>query len=166
MYLTDTMARISYTEGYSDKSVMKQIHDLKKNKMDSLEAGEGLQIENGTISMTESYASDAELTAGLATKQDVGDYATRAQLAEGLAQKQNVGSYATTAELTAGLAQKQPVGDYATKNELTGVKASKQDKLVAGENITITGNVISATGSGGSTNVRIINRGSYYTIEV
>ena len=42
---------------------------------------------------------------------------------------------------------KQPAGDYATKTELE----AKQDKLTAGTNITIEGNVISATGGSGST---------------
>ena len=39
----------------------------------------------------------------------------------------------------------QPIGDYASQDDL----AAKQDKLTAGNNITIVGNVISSTGGGG-----------------
>lgn len=52
----------------------------------------------------------------------------------------------TTANISSWNA-KQPAGDYATKTELE----AKQDKLTAGTNITIEGNVISATGGSGST---------------
>lgn len=50
----------------------------------------------------------------------------------------------TTANISSWNA-KQPAGDYATKTELE----AKQDKLTAGTNITIDGNVISATGGSG-----------------
>lgn len=46
------------------------------------------------------------------------------------------------------LANKQDKGDYALKSEIPDI-SGKQDKLTAGENITIEGNVISATGGGG-----------------
>ena len=52
----------------------------------------------------------------------------------------------TTANISSWNA-KQPAGDYATKTEVE----AKQDKLTAGTNITIDGNVISATGGSGST---------------
>ena len=51
----------------------------------------------------------------------------------------------------------QPQGDYALKSDIVSTDKfatktelnSKQDKLVAGDNITIINNVISATGGGG-----------------
>ena len=73
-----------------------------------------------------SYATSAELTSGLAGKQDSGSYATSAELTSGLAGKQNAGSYATSAELTSGLAGKQATGSYATSAELTSGLAGKQ----------------------------------------
>ena len=49
--------------------------------------------------------------------------------------------------INTALEGKQTKGDYATKEQLE----AKQDKLTAGTNITIDGNVISATGGSGST---------------
>lgn len=43
--------------------------------------------------------TQAELTAGLATKQDAGNYATQTDLQQGLATRQPLGEYATTAQL-------------------------------------------------------------------
>ena len=51
----------------------------------------------------------------------------------------------------AGLTAVQPgdLSSYATKSEVTSGLATKQDTLIAGNNITIVDNVISATGGGG-----------------
>ena len=95
------------------------------------------------------YATNSALQSGLAGKQDVGDYATNTALTQGLATKQPVGDYATRSELTQGLATKQPVGDYVTNSALNQALAGKQDTLIAGSNISIVDNVISATGGGG-----------------
>lgn len=76
------------------------------------------------------YATDSELSAGLATKQDViSDLATiRSGAADG-----------ATAVQPADLAP------YATTSDMNTALASKQDTLTAGSNINITNNVISAT---------------------
>ena len=42
---------------------------------------------------------------------------------------------------------------YATKSDVNAISQSKQDKLTAGDNITIQGNVISATGGSVPDNV-------------
>jgi hypothetical protein len=42
-------------------------------------------------------------------------------------------------------------GDNATNTQYSGLENSKQDKLIAGSNISIVGNTISSTSSGGST---------------
>lgn len=57
--------------------------------------------------------------------------------------------YITETELNAKgyLTEHQDISNLATKTELN----NKQDKLVAGDNITITGNTISATGGSGGT---------------
>lgn len=104
--------RISYKEAYDNRSVPIAI----ANKQDRLtagnaiaisddnvisvygtefggyEAGEGISIDQNVISCTVStddLATKAELTAGLAGKQDVGDYATNTALNNGLAGKQD-----------------------------------------------------------------------------
>lgn len=64
----------------------------------------------------------------------------------------------TTANISSWNA-KQPAGDYATKTEVE----AKQDKLTAGTNITIDGNVISATG-GSSTPDNMVTTDTEQTI--
>lgn len=136
------------------------------------------------------YATDSELTAGLATKQDtildLSDIRSGAALGEtsvqpsdlatvattgdydDLSDKPDLSVYATGAELTAGLATKQDtisdlatirsgasagatavqpadLAPYATTSDMNTALASKQDTLTAGSNINITNNVISAT---------------------
>jgi hypothetical protein len=71
------------------------------------------------------YATNTDLTTGLASKQDAGDYATNTALTTGLAKKQDVGDYATNTALKEGLATKQDVGDYATNSDLTSGLATK-----------------------------------------
>lgn len=146
------MARISYTEGYSDKSVIKQIHDLKEDKQEKLIAGDNIIIVDNVISATggSEGVSKEYVDQQVATRQPLGDYPTRSEMNTALAGKQPIGDYATKTELTQGLAGKQDVGDYATKSELTGGLAGKQDVLVSGTNIkTING--ISVLGSGNIT---------------
>ena len=101
------------------------------------------------------YATTTDLNTGLSTKQDtISDLSTiREGAALGATALQ---SYTETdptvpahvkAITTANISSwnaKQPAGDYATKTEVE----AKQDKLIAGTNITIENNVLSATGSG------------------
>lgn len=128
------MSNISYTEGYADKSVLKEIYDLKRTKQDALTAGDGITIVDNVISSTGGGGgvSKEYVDEQVATRQPIGDYATRTELAIGLGEKQDAGDYATSADLADGL-------------------AGKQDVLTAGANITITNNVISATGELAST---------------
>lgn len=44
------MSNISYTEGYADKSVLKEIYDLKRKKQDQLTAGANIIIRDSVIS--------------------------------------------------------------------------------------------------------------------
>jgi hypothetical protein len=76
------------------------------------------------------YATDAELTAGLATKQDV---------------ISDLDTIRSGAALGATAVQPAALNDYATTTDLTNGLAGKQDTLTAGSNITITNNVISAS---------------------
>jgi hypothetical protein len=76
------------------------------------------------------YATGAELTAGLATKQDtISDLAT------------------IRSGASAGATAVQPadLAPYATTSDMNTALAGKQDTLTAGSNINITNNVISAT---------------------
>lgn len=53
-------------------------------------------------------------------------------------------------------------------SDITALEGSKQDKLIAGENITIDGNVISASGGGGGTSdySRLTNKPSINSVEL
>ena len=58
------MVRISLKEAYDDRSVIKKIADLEANKQDKLTAGQGVSIDNNTISVdTSDLATKGELTA-------------------------------------------------------------------------------------------------------
>ena len=123
----------------------------------------------------DAYATDAELTAGLATKQDVisdiADIRAGASAGATAVQPSDLSSaldpYATKQELNTGLAGKQNTIDdltqirqgaslgstalqpgaldpYALTADVNTALAGKQDTLTAGQNITITNNVISA----------------------
>lgn len=109
------MPKISYTEGYDDQSVLKQLWDDR------------VDIEDLQMGVSD-YPVDTELS-------DSSRFPVENQV------------------ITAALAGKQPVGDYATQSEVDAIAddvealdENKQDRLIAGENITITDNVISAEG--------------------
>ena len=58
------MVRVSLKEAYDDRSVIKKIADLEANKQDKLTAGQGVSIDNNTISVdTSDLATKGELTA-------------------------------------------------------------------------------------------------------
>lgn len=93
----------------------------------------------------------------LDTKQPVGDYATNTALTQGLATKQDVINDLSTirSNASAGKSASDTIagyGDIVTHNAnefaTTGALNGKQDKLTAGQNITIVDNVISSTGGG------------------
>lgn len=82
--------------------------------------------------------------------QPIGDYALKSDIPD-------VSDFVTTEELVEALddyytkeesdARFQPKGNYALKSELPNMSLY-QEKLIAGENITISGNVISSSGGG------------------
>ena len=135
----------------------------------SYTAGNGIEIENNQISVdtdvvaTKSdlpdmseYATESELTAGLATKQDIisdlSAIRSGAQAGSTSVQPAALNDYATTSALTSGLSAKQDViddlstirsgaalgstavqaaalDDYATTSALTSGLATKQDTI-------------------------------------
>lgn len=151
------------------------------NKQDKLIAGNNITIVNNVISCTGGNSGEIAVDAYtksetdnlLSGKQDKGNYAlkneiptTTSQLTNNsgfLTQHQDISHLASKTELD----NKQDKGNYALKSEIPTKTSSltndsgfltehqdisgKQDKLIAGENITIVDNVISSTGgSGGS----------------
>lgn len=143
------MARISYTEGYSDKSVLKQIYDVKRDidqlwedKQDVLVAGDGIRIENGVIENTEipdvdkAYVDNAIIALG-ADMDDLDDEIVRVQNAvTGLGQ-----------EIARVEGEIPDVSGLATKTEVNTGLAGKQNTLVSGTNIkTINGESLLGNG--------------------
>ena len=143
------MARISYTEGYSDKSVLKQIYDVKRDidqlwedKQDVLTAGNGIRIENGVVENTEipdvdkAYVDNAIIALG-ADMDDLDDEIVRVQNAvTGLGQ-----------EIARVEGEIPDVSGLATKTEVNTGLAGKQNTLVSGTNIkTINGESLLGNG--------------------
>jgi hypothetical protein len=121
-----------------------------------LTAGNNIVIEGNTISATAEPQEQADWAQSDSTavdyikhKPDLSTYATDAELTDGLATKQDVISDLATiragAALGATAVQPAALNDYATTTDLTNGLAGKQDTLTAGSNITITNNVISAS---------------------
>lgn len=96
------------------------------------------------------YLSTADIATDLTTDSDQKVLAA----SQGVALKEMVDAKAdasdvyTKQEVDADLALKADADDVYTKQEVDEALAGKQDELVAGDNITIEGNVISATGGG------------------
>ena len=120
--------------------LLQEVSDSIYNKAQVDAKISGLQAE---IDIVESYipsgTSDSNM---LVNKKELLDEEMdiREDLNQGLSELQTQ----ITAQ-AAAIAGKQEKGDYATVSQVN----AKQDKLVAGPNITIEGNVISATGGGG-----------------
>ena len=115
-------------------------------KQDKLTAGDNITIVDNVISSTgggggsvdlSAYAKTEDVNAGLATKQD--KISDLDDIREGAAK----GATALQSETDPIYSADKP--SLALKSELNG----KQDKLTAGDNITIVDNVISSTGGGG-----------------
>lgn len=110
------------------------------------------RVYSGTPRIPSGVISRAEVTEELEGKQDVIDDLSEIRAgAEAGATAVQPGDLATVA--TSGsyndLSNKPDLSGFATKSEVTSGLASKQDTLIAGNNITIVDNVISATGGGG-----------------
>ena len=145
---------------YALKTEVDQVKDDLATVTNTVDA-QGTSLNELTITVTgiqNNKADKSAVESSLADKQDkIEDLATiRSGAAKGATALQ---SYTETdptvpahvkAITTANISSwnaKQPAGDYATKTEVE----AKQDKLTAGTNITIDGNVISTTGGNGST---------------
>ncbi len=147
-------------KNYANKSEVDQVKDDLATVTNTVDS-QGTSLNELTTIVTgiqNNKADKSAVEASLADKQDkIEDLETiRSGAAKGATALQ---SYTETdptvpahvkAITTANISSwnaKQPAGDYATKTEVE----AKQDKLTAGTNITIDGNVISATGGSGST---------------
>ena len=156
---------------YAEKS---EVAEELADKQDVLTAGSNITIENNVISATAEPQKNADWNANsgveqILNKPDLSVYATKSEVAEDLADKQDVltpGSNITienniisaTAEpqvnadweANSGVAEilhKPDLSVYATKEEVSEDLEDYQEKLTAGDNITIEGNVISAAAS-------------------
>lgn len=115
-------------------------------------ATKATQDGSGNV-ITTTYATKAEVTSGLASKQPVGDYATNTTLTEGLSTKLDATAKAVSAGTadTATKATQDANGNvihttYATKSELGGINtyASKEDIISAAETALNGANPVSA----------------------
>lgn len=156
-YVTETELT---AKNYANKSEVDQVKDDLATVTNTVDS-QGTSLNELTTTVTgiqNNKADKSAVESSLADKQDkIEDLETiRSGAAKGATALQ---SYTETdptvpahvkAITTANISSwnaKQPAGDYATKTEVE----AKQDKLTAGTNITIDGNVISATGGSGST---------------
>ena len=125
-------------------------------KQDTLTAGSNITIQNNVISATAEPQQQADWDEAdtssvqyIQNKPDLSVYATGSELSAGLATKQDVISDLATIRSGAaeGSTAVQPadLAPYATTSDMNTALASKQDTLTAGSNITIQNNVISAT---------------------
>ena len=147
-------------KNYANKSEVDQVKDDLATVTNTVDS-QGTSLNELTTTVTgiqNNKADKSAVESSLADKQDkIEDLETiRSGAAKGATALQ---SYTETdptvpahvkAITTANISSwnaKQPAGDYATKTQLD----TKQDKLTAGTNITIEGNVISAAGGSGST---------------
>lgn len=96
------------------------------------------------------YLSTADIATDLTTDSDTKVLAASqgVVLKEMVDAKADASDVYTKTEVDAELALKADADDVYTKQEVDEALAGKQDELVAGDNITIEGNVISATGGG------------------
>lgn len=110
------------------------------------------RVYSGTPRIPSGVISRSEVESALEEKQDVIDDLSEIRAgAEAGATAVQPGDLATVA--TTGsyndLSNKPDLSGFATKSEVESGLATKQDTLIAGDNITIEGNVISSTGGGG-----------------
>ena len=156
-----------------DLSVYATLTDLE-GKQDTLTAGDSISIENNVISAIIPEYADADwiaasgepgyihnkptfipgdniwinqgpyaITIGEVITPKNADWAATSGISE-ILNKPNLASVATTGNY-ADLIDRPDLSVYATQSDLSTGLAGKQDTLTAGNNITITNNVISAT---------------------
>lgn len=119
------------------------------NKQDKLVAGSNITIVNNVISAVGGNSSGGTVV----------DAYTKTETDNLLSEKQDKGNYALKSEIPTNVSQLNNDKGYLTEHQdISG----KQDKLIAGNNITIVGNVISATGeitpSNGSSSTKTVGQ--------
>lgn len=99
--------------------------------------------------------SELENDSGFITIASLSGYATQ-DWVQGLGYITGINASDVTTALGYTPLKQSDLSTYATKSELSSGLNTKQDTLEAGENITIEGNVISATGGGGGGDVDVL----------
>ena len=145
----------------NDVSIYATIEAVNKGlelKQDTLIPGNNITIQDNVISAlgdvfnASNYYTKAEVDASLnlkADKTELENYATKNDVSAFIT-KDALDGYATEEFVNSSL------GNYYTKSEVNTSLGLKQDTLIAGNNITIENNVISATGGS-------IDSSNYYT---
>lgn len=120
---TETDTKLKAKANTSDVYTKTELDTKINAKQDKLSAGNNITIANNTISAKDTtYSTATSSTDGLMSKND------KSKL-DGLSN----------------------YNDTTIKNEISTLKTSKQDKLIAGTNITISNNTISATSTTSTT---------------
>ena len=130
-----------WLDNHSDMeaALIADVQDLKDNKQDKLTEGEYITIdENNVIDVKVDTTIDSTSTNPISNAAVAGIAAALEQVAQTASQAGG------TADNAAALASQA----NSTANEAKTAVAGKQDKLTAGENITIENNIISATNTG------------------
>ena len=145
----------------NDVSIYATIEAVNKGlelKQDTLIPGNNITIQDNVISAAgdvfdaSNYYTKAEVDASLnlkADKTELENYATKDDVSAFIT-KEALNGYATEEFVNSSL------GNYYTKSEVNTSLGLKQDTLIAGNNITIENNVISATGGS-------MDSSNYYT---
>lgn len=130
-----------WLDNHSDMeaALIDDVADLKTNKQDKLTEGEYITIDgNNVIDVKVDTTIDSTSTNPISNAAVAGIAAALEQVAQTASQAGG------TADNAAELASQA----NSTANEAKNAVAGKQDKLTAGENITIENNIISATNTG------------------
>jgi hypothetical protein len=145
----DELARVAFSGNYNDlsnKPTIPSVSNLATKteleaKQDKLVAGDNITISGNVISSTGGVSdayTKAETNNLLNTKQDKGNYALKSDIP-----KVDLTGYALKSEIPTKTSNLTNDSGFLTQHQdISG----KQDKLIAGDNITIEGNIISSTG--------------------
>jgi hypothetical protein len=153
----DAIAKTRNDFEVADQEIRAEMADLQTQvtaqiagKQDKLTAGEGIKIENNVISATGGGGSGSANVVHDSTLTGAGTSASPLGLSEAVKDE------------IADKAPKETVEALTTAvNDIYTGLAGKQDKLTAGENITIEDGVISATGGGASLPDQTGNAGKF-----
>ena len=142
--ISDTeIKRLATLENYNDTEVKSNISELQSSvtslqetKQDKLTAGSGIQISDNTISATISSINWGNIEGDINSQTDLkSKLNTKVDKVSGK-------SLISDTEITR-LSTVKNYDDTEIKGDISELQSSKQDKLTAGENITISGNTIS-----------------------